>query len=78
MASGNKGVGVQVACLVYSRLGQMQFVNAVYAATTAGQHSGKKEWGRKEHGSKGRAVFTDMWPGEIERPGRYGHVGHQF
>ena len=19
-----------------------------------------------------------MWPGEIERPGRYGHVGHQF
>ena len=23
-------------------------------------------------------VFTDIWPGEIGRPGRYGHLGHQF
>ena len=38
----------------------------------------EKEWRGKEHGTEGRAVFTDMWPGEIEWPGRYGHVGHQF
>ena len=41
MASGNKGVGAQVVCLVYSRLGQMQLVNTVYAAITAGQCLGK-------------------------------------
>ena len=59
MASGSKGVGVQVARLVYSRLGQMQLVNAVYAATTAGQHSGKK-------GVEGEGTW-DKGPGGIYR-----------
>ena len=54
MASGNKGVGVQVACLVYSRLGQMQLVNTVYAATTGGQHSGKK---KKKKGVEGEGTW---------------------
>ena len=72
MASGNKGVGVQVARLVYSRLGQMQLVNAVYAATTAGQHSGKRSGGGRNMGQRAGRYLQICGLGRLSGQGGMG------